>query len=277
MVWRKTALALLTVSAFAAPRAPVRDITGVQHLQKAAQRQRWMFVFMYDGDCNAASSFRPWLFALAQMVPNLAITRMDVSQEDGVVKDVFSVTRLPQVKLFVRDNPVGERIIDYVGPLEFESLFGWCKAVLTGKQHALSKFGVEPRAAQGSGTPSGSAHGATGNGGSSGSAMDKLPESVRLMAMTMVRETRLQRVLTQQGGGRLERYDAMVANRYQDIVSREGIDAEDKFAVQEANRRARDMVREEILVTAPSHIRDEIENDVNMGDMAPGLLPKDEI
>ena len=51
-------------------------------------------------------------------------------------------------------------------------------------------------------------------------------------------------------------------------MKEEGTDLSDKFGVQEANRRARDQVREEILESAPEHIREEVESDVSMGDLA---------
>ena len=104
--------------------------------------------------------------------------------------------------------------------------------------------------------------------------MGQLPESVRLMAQTMVRETRLQRILKQHGGGRAEHYDAMVATKYRELIEEEKTDLGDKFAVQEVNRRARDAVRTELMVDAPLHIREEVEADVSLGDAANSMLPQ---
>ena len=90
---------------------------------------------------------------------------------------------------------------------------------------------------------------------------------------TMVRESRLQRILTKQGGGRVEMYDSMVAQRYMKLMKEESLDLSDKFGVQEVNRRARNEVREELLATAPEHIREEVEAEVSMGDMAAQASP----
>ena len=74
-------------------------------------------------------------------------------------------------------------------------------------------------------------------------ALDKLPPSVRAMAETMVREQRLQRILRDRGGGFAEKYEQLVSERYAAIMSEERLNADDKFVVQEANRRARDAVQ----------------------------------
>ena len=88
----------------------------------------------------------------------------------------------------------------------------------------------------------------------------------------MVRETRLQKLLKERGGGRYEQYTEMVAQRYNSIIAAEHTDTDDKFEVQEANRRARDQVREELLAEAPDYIKAEIEGEINMGDSAwPGV------
>ena len=90
------------------------------------------------------------------------------------------------------------------------------------------------------------------------------------MAETMVRETRLQRILTERGGGRAEHYNRLVQERFAKIVGDEETDMEDKFAVQEANRRARNEVQEELLKDAPANIRAEVRAAVNLGDMGKG-------
>merc|ERR1719484_460607 len=83
--------------------------------------------------------------------------------------------------------------------------------------------------------------------GDASDPFSKLPESVRAMARTMVRETRLQRILKQHGGDKAAQYDGMVAAKYREIIEREGTSLDDKFAVQEVNRRARDEVREYLM------------------------------
>lgn len=252
-------LAQLPASAARAPRNHVRKIQDIEMLQSVAQRQRRFLVFMHEG--AELTPFQPWLFALAQLVPHFTMATMDVAEKNALVKHVFKLSGTPLLKLFVRDNPKGERIIDYTGPLEFEALLGWARAVIKGESHKFSTFAAEPP--EGPTPPEAKKQGSKG-----GSAMDRLPEGVRAMATTMVRERRLQRILGQYGDGRAAQYDQQVSHRYRQIVAEEGLDLSDKVAVQDANRRARDLVRDEILADAPDQVRDEVMGEVNMGDAA---------
>jgi len=232
-----------------------------QNLPSFAARHRKAMVLMYEGSCTATAAFQPWLYALAQMIPGLPMGQLDVSGKAGApIKSAFNVTATPIVKVFSRDNVKGERIIDYLGPLEFDSLYNWSSTMRAGNSHSLSAFGAEPPE-----TPAMPLNGGSVRGGN---AFDKLPAEVRKMASTMVRESRLQRMLKQQGQGRLEQYDRMVSRRYHEIMRQAETDLSDKYGVQEANRRARDEIREEILESAPAHIREEVEADVSMGDLA---------
>jgi hypothetical protein len=247
----------------------VADLGGIQMLQKFATRHRRAAVLLYEGSCQTTKMFQPWLFALAQFVPQIPIAQVDVSMDGGTIKETFGVASLPQLKIFAKDNPKGQRIIDYTGPFEFESLMGWFKAILAGERHALSVYGSEPPEPE----PETSSSvvldgGKDSNRQTSTNHMDSVPESVRNMAVTMVRESRLQRILKEQGGGVLDRYNSMVASRYMQIIKDESIGQEDKFGIQEANRRAREEVRDTILEEAPGYVREEIESEVHLGDMA---------
>lgn len=81
-----------------------------------------------------------------------------------------------------------------------------------------------------------------------------IQESVQRMSETMVRETRLLRILADQGPEQQERYQGRVAHLYRQIVQEEGIGTKDTFRVQDANRRARDQARQEVLTGAPEDI-----------------------
>ena len=241
-------------------RARVRRLDA-DTLQQAVTKHRRFMVLMHDGADATTRAFQPWLFALANLLPQLPVGTIDLSDARGAkIAEAFQVpsSQLPTVKLLVRDNPAGQRIVDYRGPLEFDPLLEWIHAAMNDEAHELSAFGAEP--------PGSDDKSAASGGGAAGSAMSRLPESVRAMAATMIRETRLQRLLKQQGGGRVERYDQMVADRYRELIEEEGTDLDDKFAVQEANRRARDDVREELMKDAPVHVREEVEAEVSLGD-----------
>jgi len=244
-------------------RASVRKLSA-ESLQMAVTKHRRFVVLMHDGVDSATRAFQPWLYAIANMMPHLPIGTIDLSHGRGSeVASAFEVDSskgAPTVKLFVRDNPKGKRIIDYHGPLEFDAMLGWMKAAVNEEEHEHSAYGVEPEGSDEVDRPS--------PGAAQGSPMSRLPESVRAMAQTMVRETRLQRILKQHGGGKVEQYDAMVAAKYREIIESKGTDMGDKFAVQEANRLARDAVREQLMADAPLHIREEVEADVNLGDAA---------
>jgi len=218
-------------------------------------------VFMYEGACPESAKFRPWLYAMSQLMPRLAFGRIDVSGPGGPVAATFKVlphSGSPAIKMFQRDNPEGKRIIDYRGPLEFDAMADWCRAVVAGREHSHSQEGYEP-------PEHAAAAAASKEASKKGNALDKLPDSVRAMAETMVREQRLQRVLKQRGGGMAEKYENLVSERYQQIVSEEGTNVDEKFASQEANRRARDEVRNQLLSTAPADVREEIEREVHLG------------
>lgn len=262
---------LLPPAALAAP-AVVRDLDA-STLSGVVGRQKKYVVLMYDGACEPTKLFQPWYFALANQLPHLPMAQIDVAQEGRTVEKAFQAfangTASPAIKLLVRDNPVGQRVVNYGGLLEYDALLGWMRAMIKANtseaygEHPLSSFGVEPPE-----TPQSREARERERAGGGGSMMDKLPASVRRMAETMVRETRMQKILREMGGGREEQYTSMVSERFQQIVAEEKTDTEDKFAVQEANRRARDQVREELLATAPDHVRAEIEGEVSLGDMA---------
>jgi len=160
--------------------------------------------------------------------------------------------------MFQRDSSAGERIIDYHGPLEFDALVEWCRALMAGREHLHSRRGYEP-------PEHAAATRASKEASKEGNELNKLPKSVRAMAETMVREQRLQRVLKQRGGGMAEKYEVLVSERYKQIVAEEGTNVNDQFASQEANRRARDQVRDQLLSSAPSDIREDIEREVHLG------------
>lgn len=246
-------------------RARVRQLDA-NSLQHSVAKHRRFVVLMHSGADAALRAFQPWLYAIANLVPHIPVGTLDLAEDNGAeVADAFEVSDgAPVVKMFMRDNPKGKRIVDYRGPLEFDALLGWVRAAINGEEHELSAFGVEPE----TGDELQPSSPAGGPGGGGGGPMSRLPESVQAMARTMVRETRLQRILKQHGGGRVEQYDAMVAEKYRELVESEGTDLSDKFAVQEANRKARDEVRELLMAEAPAHVREEVEAEVNLGDAA---------
>ena len=95
-----------------------------------------------------------------------------------------------------------------------------------------------------------------------------MPESVRRMAETMVREKRLQRLLAARGAEASEAYSRRVTARYEELAAAAGVDPQrtaDQFSVQELNRRARDLVRDEVLAEAPDEVRREVLAEVNVG------------
>ena len=264
-------LALLFPTAALAGPAVVRDLDA-STLSGVVGRQKKYVVLMYDGACEQTKLFQPWYFALANQLPHLPMAQIDVAQNGRSVADAFQAfangTASPVIKLLVRDNPVDQRVVNYGGMLEYDALLGWMRAMVKANtsaaylEHPQSSFGVEPpETAQ-----SREARAREQAGG--GSMMDKLPPSVRRMAETMVREQRMQKILKEMGGGREEQYGNMVSERFKQFVAEEGTDMEDKFSVQEVNRRARDQVREELLENAPEHVRAEIDAEVSLGDMA---------
>ena len=261
---------LLLASSLLGSTASTADVYELhpQKLQSFASRHAKVMVLLHEGSCAATAAFQPWLYALAQMMPNLPMATLDVTRADGAaLTAAFNVTEFPQIKVLAWHNPEGERVIDYRGPLEFEALHEWADTVKAGKAHELSAFATEPPSSDQPADASSSAA-AAAERKKKGNVFDTLPLEVKSMATTMVRESRLQRILTRQGGGRVEMYDSMVAQRYMKLMKEESLDVSDKFGVQEVNRRARNEVRAELLATAPEHIREEVEAEVSMGDMA---------
>ena len=63
----------------------------------------------------------------------------------------------------------------------------------------------------------------------------------------------------------VQKYEDLVSELYKKIVADEGIDVNSQYATQEANRRARDSVRGQLLSTAPMDIREEVEGEVHIG------------
>ena len=215
------ALALLACGALGADVVEMSPAT----MSKAVSRHKRMVVFMYDGACPATSRFQPWLFALSQLMPRLAFGRIDVSGTGRPVGATFKVSGSPAIKMFLRDSPAGERIIDYQGPLDFDALSDWCRAVVAGKEHAHSQLGFEP-------PEHAAAAAASKEASKKSNELNALPESVRAMAETMVREQRLQRVLKQRGGGMAEKYEEMVTARYQQLMKDGGVDEGNQFGTQ---------------------------------------------
>ena len=188
-------------------RASVKELDA-RSLQRIVAKHRRFIVMMHFGDDEATRAFQPWLFAIANMVPEIPIGRVDLSSKErgAEMAGAFQVpSGATQLKLFIRDKPKGERIVDYRGPLQFEPLLGWVRAAISGEEHEHSAPGVEP--------PSSGAEPPRGGGG----MMNKLPESVRTTAKTMIMESRLQKILRQQGGGKVEQYDVMVGRRYEEV------------------------------------------------------------
>lgn len=248
----------LLAAACCAPHAHGADVLQLapNTLAPTVSRHKRMVVIMHDGASAALFKFQPWLFALTTLLPRLPIGRIDVSGEGQGVRAAFKVSGTPAIKMFLRDNPSGKRIVDYQGPLEFDALLSWCRAVVADKDHEHSAAAYEPP--EHTQTPSKKPT----------NKLQQLPPSVRAMAETMVREQRLQRILREQGGGMAEKYEELIAARYQQLITSEGTDTNDKFATQEVNRRARDLAREELLQSAPADIREEVEEEVHLGDAA---------
>lgn len=241
------------------------ELDGAFDLNKVVLSHRRSVMLMHSGETAELKAFEPWLYAIVKMLPRLPFGRIDLSGPNENLARAFGVgkvtlgggaRRAPAIKGFFRDNGMGKRIIDYTGPLEFDALFSWFKSVQQNEtEHRFSAPATEP--------PEMAAAGPKPK-----NAMAGLPDSVRLMAETMVREQRMQRVLKQQGRGMLEQYEQAVRERYNWFIKQDGFDADDKFAVQEANRKARETVRQELLESAPFEIREEIEEDVALGEAA---------
>ena len=122
-------LALLA-SVSANQRLIVADM-DMHSMRETVNRFSRMVVLMHDGSA-AVKAFQPWLYALAQAMPQLRFARIDVAGEARIVADTFGVTALPAIKIFQRDLEAGKRVVDYTGPLEFDPLLEWCEAMVAG-------------------------------------------------------------------------------------------------------------------------------------------------
>lgn len=258
MIFRSVLFACHFAFTFGGGGGPDIRVLDANTLQKLSARSDKMLVVMYSGSCLETKAFQPWLYALANLMPSLPVGIVDVARDGGMVAKSFNVSNPPVIKLFQRKAAPGKRLINFMGPMQFDGLFEWCKVVAAGDEHPLSEYGQEP------------AEHPEGHPGrpKSGSVMNKLPDGVRKMAETMVKENRLRNVLKERSEGKFEQYEALVSQEFRRIMSEDNVNADDKFGIQEVNRKARDIVREMILKTAPEHIRAEIEREVNMGDVA---------
>jgi len=258
---------VLLLPVAANPRIGVLDMS-MDRFRETVNRFSRVIVIMHDADADMVA-FQPWLYAIAQAVPQVRIARINVAGPAKAVANTFHVASLPAIKLFQRDEAVGKRIIDYTGPLDFEPLIEWCEAMRDGTEHPLSQSGFEPATPEADELRAEHQRMRSGGGaaiqGADGQAMSSVPDSVRKMAKTMVRETRLQRMLEERGPKNVERYKGRVAAVYRQIVEEEGVDIKDQFKVQEANRRARNKVMDEVLTGAPVDIVDEVNLEVNLG------------
>ncbi len=255
-------LALLAAAA-ANKRLTVTDMDS-GGLREAVSRFPQVVVLMHNGSAEV-QAFQPWLYALAQAVPKLRFTRIHVGGEARAVRNAFRVATLPSVKIFQRDHEAGKRISDYTGPpLDFDEMLEWCEAVAAGREHRHSQPAYEPPIKQdGEGGPTAAAPRAGSSGGSK--KKGGVPDSVRLMSETMVKETRLMRILEQQGPEATRRYQGRLSYLFQKILDDEGITQEESFKVQDANRRARDQTREEFMTGAPEDLIQEVERPVLLG------------
>lgn len=139
-----------------------------------------------------------------------------------------------------------------------------------GLEHKLSQPAYEPP------TPETDQLRAAKKGMKGAAVLDKdgkvkagVPEEVRMMAETMVREQRLQRLFDERDpAGKhdmYKKYQGRVAHVYTEIVEAEGIDVNNQFTVQDANRRARSKVQGEVLTGAPADVVAEFNREVNLG------------
>lgn len=252
------------------------DAAGLQHVVSRTKR---VVVFMYDGEaCTTSHLFQPWLHAIAQRLPSLTFARVDMSNSTGTpeIAEYFGVaagSKSPQVKAMMRENEPGQRVINYLGPIEFEPFLAWSTAVLDGIPHDFSELGYEPSVDEERRSQEEEKRRAK-------NAMNSLPDAVREMAETMVKEGRLKRVLEEMG--KVDDYEAQVSETFKGIVRENNIDTKaDSYATQEANRLARNLVRKKLLNYAPPHVREIVDADVTLGDgngaMPPKAARKDEL
>ena len=281
------ALALCVLAAAGVDAGSAPTVLELTHdtMLGALNRHRRIVVLMYRGKkCKASRLFQPWLFALAHRLPGVQFARVDATEGEGSIADAFGVTSSPTIKAFQRTKPKGERVTDYTGPVDFDSLLEWGEAIADDKVHRYSAVGIEPGSSGGGDDGGGGGGGGDGGGGDGsrdagdGTAAGDppptaarakgMPESVRRMAETMVREKRLQRLLAARGAEASEAYSRRVTARYEELAAAAGVDPQrttDQFSVQELNRRARDLVRDEVLAEAPDEVRREVLAEVNVG------------
>ena len=278
----------------------------MDHMRETINRFESMVVLMHDGSEDIAA-FQPWLYAIAQAVPKIRIGRINLAGTGAAITHTFKIRSLPAIKIFNRDEVCkpdhlalatlsqcitrtmrpcsaansyarlwpqvsGKRITDYTGPLEYEPLLSWCEAMSAGVglEHKLSQPAYEPP------TPQTDRLRAAKKGMKGAAVLDKegrpkqdVPEEVRMMAETMVKEQRLQRLFDERDPegkhDMFKKYQGRVGHVYREIVEAEGIDKNDQFAVQEANRRARAKVQAEVLTGAPDDVVAEFNREVNLG------------
>eukprot|EP00967_Tisochrysis_lutea_P017374 scaffold19689_cov31-Tisochrysis_lutea.AAC.8 len=242
------------------------DAAGLQHVVSRTKR---VVVFMYDGEeCERAHLFQPWLHAIAQRLPSLTFARVDISNSTGTpaIAEYFGVelgSGSPKVKAMIRDADPGKRVINYLGPIEFEPFLEWSAAVLDDLPSSMSEPGYEPPVDEERRSREEEKRRAR-------NAMNNLPSGVKEMAETMVKESRLKRVLEEMG--KIDEYEAQVSHAFKSIVKENNINTEkDTYATQEANRLARNLVRERLLNYAPPHIREHVDAEVTLGDGASAM------
>lgn len=123
----------LSAAVSSSQRVSVMDM-DMHSMRETVNRFSRMVVLMHDGTA-AIKAFQPWLYALAQKVPQLRFARINVAGEARVVAETFKVFALPAIKIFQRDLEAGKRVVDYAGPLEFDPLLEWCEAMVAGCAH----------------------------------------------------------------------------------------------------------------------------------------------
>ena len=97
----------------------------------------------------------------------MQFARVDAIEGEGSIADAFGVTSSPTIKAFQRTKPKGERVTDYTGPVDFDSLLEWGEAIADDKAHRYSAVGIEPGSSGGGDDGGG---GGGGGGGGDGTA-----------------------------------------------------------------------------------------------------------
>ena len=141
------ALALCVLAAAGVDAGSAPTVLELTHdtMLGALNRHRRIVVLMYRGKkCKASRLFQPWLFALAHRLPGVQFARVDATEGEGSIADAFGVTSSPTIKAFQRTKPKGERVTDYTGPVDFDSLLEWGEAIADDKVHRYSAVGIEP-------------------------------------------------------------------------------------------------------------------------------------